>query len=83
MKLTFAELRRNPGKILEALERGEEVILSRRGEDVARFLPMETEKKPPPPMSEHPAFGMWSDHPGFADPTEAVRKMRTSRYRDF
>ena len=39
MKATFLDMRRNPGKILEAIERNETVTLSRRGREIASIVP--------------------------------------------
>jgi antitoxin (DNA-binding transcriptional repressor) of toxin-antitoxin stability system len=80
MRMPFLDLRRDPGKLLAAIERRVEVILSRRGVDVARVIPLESTTALDP--AEHPAFGMWSDHPAFADPAAWVRGTRSGRYRD-
>lgn len=81
MKLTFLELRRNPGKLLEALERGEEVTLTRRGKDLARILPAKSSKKKSN-LRANPAFGMWADHADMEDPGAFVRRIRKGRFDD-
>lgn len=80
MRIPFLDLRRDPGRLLDAIERRVEVILSRRGVDVARVTPLDVTPAVDP--AEHPAFGMWSDHSTFADPAAWVRGMRSGRYRD-
>jgi len=81
VKMTFLELRRDPGKLLEALEKNEAVSLSRRGREVARVIPANNH-----PLAEsvsaHPAFGMWADQPNPEDPAEIVRRQRRGRFND-
>lgn len=81
MEITFLELRRNPKKLLDAVERREEVTLSRRGRIVAKVTPAD-EEAPAESVASHPAFGMWADHPGLSDPSEHVRRMRRGRFHD-
>lgn len=77
MKLSFLDLRKKPGKLLEALERREKVTLSRRGKAIARVLPLDEKKDLS--TAEHPAFGMWSDYPEMDDVAQKVRELRKSR----
>jgi prevent-host-death family protein len=81
MKMTFLELRRDPAKLLEALERNEEVTLSRRGREVARVIPSgrpATSAR----VKSHPAFGMWADRRDTSDPAAFVRNLRKGRFDD-
>ncbi|MCF8081197.1 MAG: type II toxin-antitoxin system Phd/YefM family antitoxin [Desulfobacterales bacterium] len=78
MEVSFLDLRKNPGKLLEALKRREGITLSRRGKAVARIVPLNDEKQMN--TADHPAFGMWADHSELADPAEAVRHMRKGRF---
>jgi prevent-host-death family protein len=78
MKLSFLDLRKKPGKLLEALERRESVTLSRRGKAVARVMPVEGQNGGS--VADHPAFGMWADNAEMADVAETVRKMRKGRF---
>ena len=80
MIVTFLELRRKPGKIIEAIERNESVTLTRRGKEVAEIVP--AGKKERPSIKDNPAFGMWADREDMKDPSEWVRKIRRGRYRD-
>ena len=80
MKLTFLDLRRQPGKLLQAIARNEAVTLSRRGKDIAKVIPLQGMKQDS--VMSHPAFGMWKDYSEMEDPVKAVRKMRKGRYRD-
>jgi len=79
MKMTFLELRRDPAKLMEALERNEEVTLSRRGREVARVIPS-GQPAASADVKSHPAFGMWADRPETADPAAYVRTLRKGRF---
>ena len=80
MVATFVDLRRRPGEILAALQRGEAVTLSRRGRIVGEIVP--PRKKTSARVQDHPAFGMWRDVPEMQDPVEYVRTLRKGRYSD-
>ncbi len=82
MKITFLELRRDPKKLLEAIERRDEVVLSRRGCEVARVVPIDQVQQTLP-VTSHAAFGIWADQDGLADPSEWVQKIRRGRFHDF
>jgi antitoxin (DNA-binding transcriptional repressor) of toxin-antitoxin stability system len=78
MEISFLDLRKNPGKLIEALERNERVILSRRGKVVARI-----EREPSGGtcrVMEHEAWGIWADRDEMEDPVETVRRMREGRH---
>ena len=81
MKMTFLELRRDPAKLLEALERNEEVTLSRRGREVARVIPS-GQPAARADAKSHPAFGMWANRPNTSDPAAYVRNLRKGRFDD-
>ena len=81
MKMTFLDLRRDPGKLVEALDRNEEVTISRRGRDIARVLPS-GRKTSGTEVRRHPAFGMWAGRQETADPAAHVRKLRRGRFDD-
>lgn len=81
MKITFLELRRDPGKLLEALERNEEITISRRGQDIARVIPT-SQNQNDVDIAQHPAFGIWADREDMRDPSEWVRQVRKGRFHD-
>ena len=81
MKITFLELRRDPGRLMEALDRNEEVTISRRGRDIARVVPS-GKRGGSPRVRQHPAFGMWAGRAEEGDPAAHVRKLRKGRYDD-
>lgn len=75
MKATVTDLRRNLGKILEAIERSETVTLSKRGREIAVIVP-KNRAKDKVSIRDNPAFGMWKDRSDMADPSAYVRQMR-------
>lgn len=81
MKATVLDLRRNPGKILEAIERNETVTLSKRGREIAVIVP-KNKAKGKVSIKDSPAFGMWKDRTDMRDPSACVRKLRKGRFGD-
>ena len=81
MEATVLDMRRNPRKILDALERNETVTLAKRGREIAQIVP----KRPPAKTSsirDLPAFGMWKNREDMADPAAYVRAKRKGRFGD-
>ena len=81
MRATVLDLRRNPRKILDAIERNESVTLSKRGREIACIVP-KREAKGALSLKDSPAFGIWKDRSDMADPAKYVRKIRKGRFRD-
>jgi len=81
MKATMLDFRKQPGRILRALDRHETVTVLYRGKPRALLSPLPRVRAGVMRAAEHPAFGMWRDHPAFRDPVAAVRKMRAPRFR--
>ncbi|MEW6369080.1 MAG: type II toxin-antitoxin system prevent-host-death family antitoxin [Acidobacteriota bacterium] len=79
MKATVLDLRRNPGKILEAIGRNEAVTLSKRGREIALIVPKRPAAKPCS-IRCSPAFGIWKDRVDMRDPSGYVRRMRKGRF---
>lgn len=78
MKATILDMRRNPKKILDAIERNEVVTLTNRGNAVARIEPIR--KVDRPSMKDQDAFGMWADRGDMADPAAYIRTLRKGRF---
>ncbi len=72
-------LRRSPGKILDAIETGQEVTLTRRNRPIARIIPAEREQ--PSTVRSQSAFGMWKDLDQESVAVE-LRKLRKGRFCD-
>ncbi|MEN6626292.1 MAG: hypothetical protein ABFD69_08715 [Candidatus Sumerlaeia bacterium] len=81
MKASMLDLRRNPRKIIEAIERDETVTLSRRGCEIALIIPKKS-ARPAVSIKRQPAFGMWKERADMANPAEYVRKLRRGRIHD-
>jgi prevent-host-death family protein len=81
MKATVLDLRRNPGKILEAIERNETVTLSKRGREIAVIVP-KNQAKDKVSIKDSPAFGIWKDRTDMRDPNAYVRQLRKGRFDD-
>jgi len=79
MKANLVDLRRSPARILEAVDKRETVILTRRGKPFAKITPLSSETSAG--VKANAAFGMWRD----ADETsvaEQVRQLRNGRFHD-
>lgn len=79
MKSTLLSLRRSPSKILQAIERRQEVTLTKRGKPVARVVPLQDDEGKR--VSSQPAFGMWRDMGG-ASVDAQVRELRKGRHHE-
>ncbi len=82
MKATLLDMRRNPGRILDAIERNETVTLSKRGREIASIVP-KRQAKGALSITSSPAFGMWKDRQDLDNPVEYVRRQRKGRFGDF
>jgi len=81
MKATVLDLRRNPRKILDALQRNETVTLSKRGREIARIVPNKRAAGAAS-VKDSPAFGIWKDRGDMRDPSAYVRRLRKGRFGD-
>lgn len=77
MKATVLEMRRNPKKILDAIERNETATLTNRGKSVARIEPIRNAERPR--VEDLDIFGMWADREDMPDPVAYVRSCRNGR----
>jgi prevent-host-death family protein len=78
VKATVLDLRRNPKKILDAIERNETVTLSKRGREVAMIVPKQSPHAAS--IKDSPAFGIWKDRTDMEDPAHYVRELRKGRF---
>ena len=78
MKATVLDMRRNPRKILDAVERNEVVTLTNRGKSVARIESIRKEERPS--ITDLDVFGMWADRDDMSDPVSYVRTLRKGRF---
>jgi len=77
MKASILDLRRHMSRILKALDRNEEVVLTYRGQEKATIVP--TGQGTKEDVKSHPAFGIWADREDLADVKQVVRDIRRGR----
>lgn len=78
MNATMLDLRKNPKRVLRALDGNERVNLTYRGKKKAVIVPYR-EKCQRQSASDHPAFGMWKEREDMADVEAFVRDLRKGR----
>ena len=77
MKATAKDLRFNSGKLLDSVNRGEEVIITFRGKPCAKLVPYREKSNK---TTENELFGIWKDNDSINDVDEYVRKLRKRRF---
>ncbi|HDH98396.1 MAG TPA: type II toxin-antitoxin system prevent-host-death family antitoxin [Deltaproteobacteria bacterium] len=75
MKATAKDMRFKTKEILAAIERGEEVILTYRGKEKARMLPISQEQSGTT-GEEEPLFGIWRSNKRVADVNAYLDELR-------
>lgn len=75
MEATTKYLRLHTRELMAAVERGEEVIITWRGQRRARLTALESDSEPESGIN--PAFGIWLDEEG--DVEQQVRRLRQPR----
>lgn len=78
MRASAKELRSKSNKILEAVARGEEVVITYRGKARARIVRYERPRNAR--IGEHALFGMWADNAQVADVDRYIRNLRLGRF---
>lgn len=76
MQVSAKELRTRTRSVIEAISRGEEVILTYRGKARARILPIEDQ----PAKQKTDLFGIWRDNAAADDVEAYVDQLREQRY---
>ena len=77
MNATARDLRTHTRKLLEAVDRGEEVVITHRGKPRARLV---APAAMPTEIGESPAlFGIWADNDEADDVQAYVRRLRRTR----
>ena len=77
MKATAKELRFNSKELLNAVTRGEEVIITFRGKPCAKLVPYEEKKSK---TEKNELFGIWKDNDIAQDVDQYVRQLRKGRF---
>ncbi len=78
MRATMLDLRKNPKRVLKALDHNEEVTLTYRGKRKAIIVPL-NHGPDDASVSDHPAFGLWRGHKDGESVGAFVRKLRQGR----
>jgi prevent-host-death family protein len=78
MRASAKEMRTKSHEILEAVSRGEEVVITYRGKARARIIGYEKDRGFKD--GEHPLFGMWKDKFQVEDVGSYVRRLRKGRF---
>ena len=76
MDVSTRELRTETKRVLDAVEGGEEVVITRRGKLRARIVPVEADRAS---AWDSPLFGRWKDREDMADVQAGLRKIRRGR----
>ena len=77
MKATAKDLRFHSKKLLDTVNRGEEVIITFRGKPCAKLVPYREKKEK---VTENQLFGIWKDNDQVQDIDDYVRDLRKGRY---
>jgi prevent-host-death family protein len=77
MKATAKDLRFNAGKLLDSVNRGEEVIITFRGKPCAKLVPYREKKEK---KGQNELFGVWKDNKRIQDVDKFVRNLRKGRF---
>lgn len=78
MKATAKDLRFHSRELLEAVNRGEEVVITFRGKPCAKLVPYREKKGEE--TTGHDLFGIWKDNDQVEDVAAYVRTLRQGRY---
>ncbi len=77
MKASAKDLRFHSKEILDAITRGEEIIITYRGKPRARIIPFEQLNHNI--TDDHNLFGIWKDNDKIKDVRKYVRELRKGR----
>ncbi len=79
MEISTKELRIKPGRIIEKVSNGQEVVVTFRGKALARIVPMADHNKSIDEKEKEELFGLWKNHEDIENVEKYVRKMRKGR----
>lgn len=77
MEATTKDLRLHTKSLMAATSRGEEVIISYRGQKRAKLVPLDDQ--PRGRKGTNPLFGLWADSENDVSVEEQVRQLRAPR----
>ncbi|MBM3295989.1 MAG: type II toxin-antitoxin system prevent-host-death family antitoxin [Candidatus Aminicenantes bacterium] len=79
MRASAKDLRFHSKEILNAVSRGEEVIITFRGRPKAKIVPLRDEARSGK-ADPRKLFGIWRDNPEVADVDGFIRSVRRGRF---
>ena len=79
MKATAKDLRVHSKGLLDAVSRGEDVVITFRGKPCARLVPYENTDQPMTLDNEDELFGIWADRVDITPVDEYVQNLRKGR----
>lgn len=77
MKTSAKDLRTHTRRILEAVERGEDVIITHRGKPRAKVVGVRGKRPSVGTGGEEPLFGIWKDYEAVKDVEAYVERLRS------
>lgn len=78
MEISAKELRIHPGKIIEQVKHGFDIILTFRGKRLAKIVPF-TQESILPEQNIDEIFGLWKKHDTKLTVEQEVRNLRKGR----
>ena len=78
MHASAKDLRFHSKNLLDAVSRGEEVIITYRGKPCAKLTPLK--EKPKIRSQADLLFGIWKDHDDSKDVVKYIRNLRKGRF---
>jgi len=79
MKTSARDLRIHVRRLLDAVDRGEEVTITHRGRPRAKLVPIRARRRTAGRAAALPAFGMWRDRFDVKNVAAYVRRLRRWR----
>ncbi len=76
MEATAKDLRFYSKKLIDSVNRGEEVVITYRGKPCAKLVPYQEDKET---SKKNELFGMWKDNQATEDVNEYLRNLRRGR----
>jgi prevent-host-death family protein len=80
VKATAKELRFHSKALLDAVSRGDSVVITFRGKPCAKLVPYEDNNLAEHLQSEDDLFGIWRDRDDVESVDDYVRNLRKSRF---
>jgi len=77
MRATARDLRFYSKNLLDAVSRGEEVLITYRGKPCAKLVPLE--KGETTELQADPLFGIWKDRTDIKDVEKYIRSLRKGK----